>query len=87
MKRVVITGLGCVTPIGLNVPEFEESLFTGRTGIAPFGILPEAVEGSNGLRFSQMASISNFDPDQYLASGVVTATNRTAQYAIVAPIR
>ncbi|HWZ52835.1 MAG TPA: beta-ketoacyl-[acyl-carrier-protein] synthase family protein [Granulicella sp.] len=84
MKRVVITGLGCVTPIGLNVPEFEDSLFHGRSGIAPFGLFPEAVEESNGLRFNQIASISGFDPDQHLASGVTTATNRTAQYAIVA---
>jgi len=84
LKRVVITGLGCVTPIGLAVPAFQDSLFSGRSGIAPFGLLPEAIEGSNGLRFSQMASIADFDPDQHLASGVVAATNRTAQYAIVA---
>jgi nodulation protein E len=84
LKRVVITGLGCITPIGLTVPAFEQSLFAGHSGIAPFGLLPEAIDGSNGLRFSQMASISGFDPDQHLASGVVTATNRTAQYAIVA---
>jgi 3-oxoacyl-[acyl-carrier-protein] synthase II/nodulation protein E len=84
LKRVVITGLGCVTPIGLTVPAFEDSLFSGRSGIAPFGLLPEAIEGSNGLRFNQMASISDFDPDQHLSSGVVGSTNRTAQYAIVA---
>jgi nodulation protein E len=84
LKRVVITGLGCVTPIGLNVPSFENSLFSGRSGIAAFGLLPETTEGSNGLRFNQMASIEGFDPDQHLSSGVVGATNRTAQYAIVA---
>jgi nodulation protein E len=84
LKRVVITGLGCVTPIGLTVPAFEDSLWNGRSGIAPFGLLPEAIEGSNGLRFNQMASIVDFDPDQHLSSGVVGATNRTAQYAVVA---
>jgi nodulation protein E len=84
LKRVVITGLGCITPIGLTVPAFEDSLFSGHSGIAPFGLLPEAIEGSNGLRFNQMASITDFDPDQHLSSGVVGATNRTAQYAIVA---
>lgn len=84
MKRVVITGLGCITPIGANVPEFEASLFAGRTGIAEFGLLPEAVEGQNGIRFNRMASIQGFDPDQHLSTGVVTATNRTAQFAVVA---
>jgi 3-oxoacyl-[acyl-carrier-protein] synthase II/nodulation protein E len=84
LKRVVITGLGCITPIGANVPEFEASLFAGRTGIAEFGLLPEAVEGQNGIRFNRMASIHGFDPDQHLSTGVVTATNRTTQFAIVA---
>ena len=84
MKRVVITGLGCVTPIGANISEFESSLFAGRTGIAEFGLLPEAVEGQNGIRFNRMASVPNFDPDQHLSTGVVTATNRTTQLAIVA---
>jgi 3-oxoacyl-[acyl-carrier-protein] synthase II/nodulation protein E len=84
LKRVVITGMGCVTPIGNTIPEFESSLFAGRTGIAEFGLLPEAVEGQNGIRFNRMASVTGFDPDQHLTSGVITATNLTAQFAIVA---
>ena len=84
MKRVVITGLGCITPIGATVSEFQASLFAGRTGIAEFGLLPEAVEGQNGIRFNRMASVEGFDPDQHLSTGVVTATNRTTQFAIVA---
>ena len=32
--RVVVTGLGCVTPIGNTVADFRESLYAGRTGIA-----------------------------------------------------
>ncbi len=35
MRRVVITGMGAVTPIGNTVAEFEENLFSGRNGIAP----------------------------------------------------
>jgi 3-oxoacyl-[acyl-carrier-protein] synthase II/nodulation protein E len=84
LKRVVITGLGCITPIGTNAAEFEASLFAGRTGIAEFGLLPEAVEGQNGIRFNRMAQVFGFDPDQHLSTGVVTATNRTTQFAIVA---
>jgi len=84
LKRVVITGLGCLTPIGVTVSEFQDALFAGWSGIGPIGLLPEAIDGSNGIRFTQMASILNFDPDPHLTSSVVTATNRTAQYAIVA---
>jgi 3-oxoacyl-[acyl-carrier-protein] synthase II/nodulation protein E len=84
LNRVVITGLGCITPIGANVPEFEASLFAGRTGITEFGLLPEAVEGQNGIRFNRTGAVHGFDPDQHLTSGVVTATNRTAQFAVVA---
>ena len=34
-RRVVVTGLGAVTPIGNTVPEFWESIRAGRIGIAP----------------------------------------------------
>lgn len=34
-KRVVVTGIGAVTPIGLNVAEYWESLITGKSGVAP----------------------------------------------------
>ncbi|MBR4102398.1 MAG: beta-ketoacyl-ACP synthase II [Oscillospiraceae bacterium] len=33
MRRVVITGMGAVTPIGNNVAEFKEALFAGKNGI------------------------------------------------------
>jgi 3-oxoacyl-[acyl-carrier-protein] synthase II/nodulation protein E len=36
------------------------------------------------MRFNQMASINDFDGEKHLSSGVLTATNRTAQFAIVA---
>ncbi len=35
MRRIVVTGMGAVTPIGNTVAEFEEGLFSGRNGIAP----------------------------------------------------
>ena len=33
-RRVVITGMGCVTPIGLNREEFWDSLINGRSGVS-----------------------------------------------------
>ncbi|HEX7070723.1 MAG TPA: beta-ketoacyl synthase N-terminal-like domain-containing protein, partial [Rhodothermales bacterium] len=34
-RRVVVTGMGALTPIGLNVPDFWRSLLEGRSGAAP----------------------------------------------------
>ena len=84
MKRVVVTGLGCVTPIGNTVAEFRESLFSGKSGIAPFPPYPEAPGETQGLRFSRTAAVKGFDPHAHLESGVVVSTDRTAQLGVVA---
>jgi nodulation protein E len=84
VNRVVVTGLGCITPIGNSVPDFQSSLFAGATGIAPFPPYPEAPSPTQGLRFTQTAAVKNFDPLQHLDSGIVTATDRTTHFAIVA---
>jgi nodulation protein E len=84
LNRVVVTGLGCITPIGNSVADFRTSLFTGTTGIAPFPSYPEAPGPTQGLRFTQSAAVRNFDPREHLDSGIVTATDRTTQFAIVA---
>ena len=84
MNRVVVTGLGCITPIGNTVAEFRRSLFAGETGIAPFPAYPEAPGETQGLRFTQSAAVKGFDPYEHLESGIVVSTDRTAQFAIVA---
>jgi len=89
VNRVVVTGLGCITPIGNSVPDFRTSLFAGTTGIAPFPPYPEAPtrdahDKTQGLRFTHSAAVKNFDPLQHLDSGIVTATDRTTHFAIVA---
>jgi len=89
LNRVVVTGLGCITPIGNSVPDFRTSLFAGTSGIAPFPPYPEAPareahDKTQGLRFTQSAAVKNFNPGQHLDSGIITATDRTTQFAIVA---
>ena len=89
MNRVVVTGLGCITPIGNTVADFRTSLFAGTTGIAPFPPYPEAPareahDKTQGLRFTQTAAVKNFDASQHLDSGVITATDRTVHFAVVA---
>jgi nodulation protein E len=89
LNRVVVTGLGCITPIGNSIADFRTSLFNGATGIAPFPPYPEAPvreanDKAQGLRFTQSAAVKNFDPSQHFDSGIALATDRTTQFAIVA---
>jgi nodulation protein E len=85
LKRVVVTGLGCITPIGNTVEAFRESLFAGRSGIAPFdGNFVGAIKPGGDLRFTRTAQVKDFDPAQHLASGIIAATDSGAQFGIVA---
>jgi nodulation protein E len=83
LNRVVVTGLGCITPIGNSIADFRTSLFNGTTGIAPLPHYPEAPGDTQGFRFSQSAAVKNFDPREHIESGIVVATDRTTQFAIV----
>jgi nodulation protein E len=84
VNRVVITGLGCITPIGSTISDFRNSLFSGTTGICPIANVPDAPDGNPGVRYSQAATINDFDPAQHLDSGIIAASNRNTQFAIVA---
>jgi len=88
MRRVAITGLGCITPIGNTVAEFREAMYEGRSGIAPFDrSFPGMVGDDPGLRFKTTALVKGFDPvnnpAQKLASGVMVASDTSAQYGII----
>jgi len=85
VKRVVITGLGCVTPIGNTVESFRASLYTGRSGIADFDTaFPGALSPDPGLRFRTTARVKDFDPERHLTTGMIASTDSGAQFAIVA---
>jgi len=60
-RRVVVTGLGVVTPIGQNVPEFWASLKAGQSGVSPLEGFP-----IDDLKILIAAQIKNFDPKQRL---------------------
>ena len=88
MKRVVVTGLGCITPIGNTVAAFRESLYAGRTGIAVFDPnMPGAIPLEKPMRFTTTAKVKGFNPtlnpDQRLTSGVIVCADSSAQFGIV----
>ncbi|ADW67773.1 beta-ketoacyl-[acyl-carrier-protein] synthase family protein [Granulicella tundricola] len=78
MHRVVITGLGCITPIGNTPQALWQSVLEGRTGIAPMQV------EHPGLRFTRMGEVRDFRPEDHLANGQILTTERAAQFAIVA---
>ncbi|WP_213805577.1 beta-ketoacyl-[acyl-carrier-protein] synthase family protein [Granulicella sp. dw_53] len=86
MHRVVVTGLGCVTPIGSTIEDVYSSLLSGTTGIGPFDSLPFLPDGVApfGLRFTQMAQVRDFNPQAHLPSGTIAGSDRTSQFALVA---
>ena len=81
-SRVVITGLGVVSPIGIGVPQFWKSLLAGESGITaitsfdPFPI--------DGYRSKIAGQIHQFSADQYLPGGQGDRVDRYAQFALVA---
>jgi len=87
VNRVVVTGLGCITPIGSTIDQFRSSLFNGISGIGPLRAFPEAPSGdplNPNLRFTRYAEVKDFDPTPFLSSGQIVASDRSAQFAILA---
>ncbi len=77
--RVVITGMGVVSPVGLNVPEFWSSLVEGRGGIGPV----TRFDTSNlGVRFA--GELKGFDPSLSMEAKEVKRADPFVQYAMAA---
>jgi 3-oxoacyl-[acyl-carrier-protein] synthase II len=80
-KRVVITGLGAVTPLGNTRAEFWDGLVTGRSGIGPITAFDVVAAG---LRCRIAAEVKGFDPDALLGRRDARRMDRYAQMAVVA---
>ena len=59
-KRVVVTGLSALTPIGSNLTESWDNLLAGRSGIAPITLF-DATEFASRIA----GEVKNFDPEQF----------------------
>lgn len=78
-RRVVITGLGAITPVGHNVSETWENLLKGVSGFEPI----TRFDASNfNTRFA--AEVKNFNPDQYFDAKEGRKLDLYTQFALVA---
>ncbi len=81
-KRVVVTGLGAVTPLGNDAASFWDGLKSGKNGIAPITRFD-----TSELKAKLGAEVRDFDPKQYLDAKTVRQTDRYQQYALAAAMQ
>ena len=80
-RRVVVTGLGCITPIGNNKEDFWSSLLSGKSGAKP---IEDFDVSKMSVKFS--ASVKNFDTEKYFDSKELRKYDVFMQYGLAAGI-
>jgi 3-oxoacyl-[acyl-carrier-protein] synthase II len=79
LRRVVVTGLGAVTPIGNDVARYWEGLSKGRSGVAAITLFDAS---RHACRFA--AEVKNFDPAGWLEPKEAKRWDRFCQFGVVA---
>src|SRR5687767_7886748 len=77
--RVVITGLGMVTPLGNDAASTWSALVEGRSGAAPITLFDAT---DFGVRFA--CEVKRFEPEELLGNKLVRELDRFSELAIVA---
>ena len=78
-KRVVVTGLGAITPIGKTLPEFWEGLVNGKNGVG------EITRFDSTLFKTRFAcEVKDYDPEAYFEKKNVRKYDHFAQFALIA---
>lgn len=79
LKRVVVTGLGAITPIGNNLEDYWQGLLNGKNGIGP---ITHFDASEYACRFA--GEVKDFDPTAYISRKEAKRMDRFAQFAIAA---
>lgn len=79
LKRVVVTGIGTINPLGHNVPEFFKALDEGVSGAAPITRFDASLFKT---RFA--CEVKDFDPTKYMDRKEARKADRYCQFALVA---
>ena len=79
MRRVVITGMGTVNPIGRNVPEFYENLKAGKLGICEISRFD-----ASDFDVKVAGEVKDFDPSGVIEKKECRRLDRFTQFAVVA---
>ena len=79
LKRVVVTGLGALTPIGNTIEEYWNGLIAGKSGAAPITYYDTE---KHKTKFA--CEVKNFNAEDYIDKKEVRRLDKFSQYAIVA---
>ena len=77
-RRVVITGLGAITPVGLTAPESWQAVKDGVCGVAPITQFD-----TEGMKVSLAAEVKGFVPEDHLGKPEAKRMGRFTQFAVV----
>lgn len=78
-RRVVITGLGAITPIGNNIDSFWEGIKLGKNGIDEISLF-----NAENLKVKMAAEIKDFDPSNFIDKKEAKRMDRYTQFAVIA---
>lgn len=78
-NKIVITGMGAITPVGLGVPAYWDALTHGVCGIAPI-----TQWDASALPVRIAAEVKNFDPLQYMPKTIARTMSRLMQFSFAA---
>lgn len=79
MRRVVVTGLGAVTPIGNSVEEFWDSIKQEKIGFAPITRFD-----TTDYKVKLAAEVKDFDPEKYMDKKAAKRMEQFCQFAVAA---
>jgi len=80
-KRVVVTGMGIISPLGLDVPTTWQALITGKSGVDYVSLFD-----TSEFDVKIAAEVKGFDPHLYIDRKRVRHTDRFTQFAIAASL-
>ncbi|MGE5552371.1 MAG: beta-ketoacyl-ACP synthase II [Betaproteobacteria bacterium] len=78
-QRVVVTGLGAVTPLGIGVQAFWEALTAGKSGAGPITLMD-----TSDYPVHIAAEVKGFEPERFLERKEARHMDRFAQFAVAA---
>lgn len=79
MARVVVTGMGAITPLGNDVETFWQNVVAGRSGVGPITLFD-----ASALKTRIAAEVKGFDPEAWFGRKEARRLDRYAQFALAA---